>query len=80
GMIYVFDPTEQYPLEKQERLLKKTKKEHNKDIMTYISKTDIADPIIVEEIKEKHPEAITDKDILFKKIKEFQTAYEKELR
>ncbi len=78
AMVYVFDPTEQYPLEKQEKLLKKTQKEHRKDIIIYISKTDIADPIIVEEIQEKHPEAISDKTKLAEEIWKLSKDHEEE--
>lgn len=77
SMVYVFDPTEQYPLHKQEKLLKKTIKEHKKNIIIYISKTDIADPIIVDEIKEKHKDAITKKNILIEKIWQESEIFEK---
>ncbi len=77
AMVFVFDPTEQYPLEKQEKLLKKTIKEHKRETIIHISKTDIADPIIVEEIKEKHPEAITDKARLAEEIWSMAKKHEK---
>ncbi len=68
-MVFVFDPTEMYPLEKQERLLKKVKK-YKKPIIEYISKTDIADPDIVDEVKQKHGDAMMVMDGLLEKIME----------
>ncbi|MEM4260559.1 MAG: GTPase [Candidatus Woesearchaeota archaeon] len=40
AIIYIFDPTEQYPIKDQELLLEKIK-EYNKPVFVYISKTDI---------------------------------------
>jgi nucleolar GTP-binding protein len=67
-MIYVFDPTELYPLEKQEKLLKNVQKFH-KDIVLYLSKTDIADPDIIAEIEEKHPGILKDQETLISTLK-----------
>lgn len=70
-LVYVFDPTEQYPMLKQEKLLKNIKK-FGKPVILYVSKTDIADPDIVEEIREKYPEILTNQEDLKNEIeKEF---------
>ncbi len=66
-LVYIFDPTETYALEKQERLLKEIKKFH-KPIILFMSKTDIADDGVIEDIKEKHPDIISDKELLMKHI------------
>ncbi|MFW6231395.1 MAG: NOG1 family protein [Nanoarchaeota archaeon] len=68
-MIYVFDPTELYPFEKQERLLRNVKK-FRKQIILYLSKTDIADQDIIDEIKEKHKGILTTEDELLAAIRE----------
>ncbi|MBN1275325.1 50S ribosome-binding GTPase [Candidatus Woesearchaeota archaeon] len=53
-IVMVLDPTDDtYPLEEQERLLAQVK-EHDKPVITYLSKTDIADRGIVETLKGKH--------------------------
>ena len=67
-LVYVFDPTEYYTIEKQEKLLKNVSK-IGKDILLYMSKTDIADPDIIDSIAIKHPEIIRDKDLLVSAIK-----------
>lgn len=59
AIVYVFDPTEPYPLEKQEQLLTLIKKE-NKPILIYISKTDITPKEKTMTLKAKHPELITE--------------------
>ncbi len=46
-IIYIYDLTEPYPLEDQERLEKELKK-YGKDIILYLSKTDILDEEIVK--------------------------------
>lgn len=66
-LIYIFDPTETYSQDKQERLLKEVKKYH-KPVLLYMSKTDIADDAIIEEMKEKHPDIFTDKERLMDTI------------
>lgn len=67
-LVYVFDPTEYYTVEKQEKLLKNVSK-IGKDIILYMSKTDIADPDIIDSIAKKHPEIIKDKELLVSAIK-----------
>jgi len=54
-VIYVFDPRLETPLDEQEKLLSKLKKT-GKEILLYMSKTDIADRKIIEEIKDKYPD------------------------
>ncbi len=51
-IIYVFDPTEQYPLKDQEKLFREIKK-YDKPIIVYVSKQDIADKEICAELIEK---------------------------
>ena len=52
-IVYVFDPSLEYSLDKQERLLKRIEK-YEKPILIYLSKQDIADKDIINKIKEKH--------------------------
>jgi len=57
-IVYVFDPTETYPLEDQQELLERIKNETAKKVIVYVSKTDINDTNIAgiknpEELKEK---------------------------
>ena len=73
-LVYVFDPSENYPLEKQEKLLKNVKK-YNKPLLLYLSKTDIADPDIIDEITQKHPNIMTDKILLLQKLGEEYDKY-----
>ena len=72
-LVYVFDPIEYYPLEKQEKLLKNVKK-YGKDIILFMSKEDIADSDIVEIIEKKYPEIIKDRDILMSAIRKNKKA------
>ena len=67
-LVYVFDPIEYYSLEKQERLLKNVNK-FGKETILYMSKTDIADPDIIDEITKKHPEILKNEDNLITAIK-----------
>lgn len=48
-IIYVFDPTEQYPLKDQEKLFREIKK-YDKPIIVYVSKQDIADEDVSAEL------------------------------
>ena len=66
-IIYVFDPTEEYSKDDQEKLLKRTK-EFDKELIIYLSKADIADKEKVDEYKKDHPKLITDSE----KIKELK--------
>ncbi len=57
-IVYVFDPTDTYPMEDQRELLENIKKETGKKIIIYVSKTDIAESKIKgirdsEELKEE---------------------------
>ena len=42
-IVYVFDPTETYSMEEQEKLLERIKEETGKKVIVYISKTDVKD-------------------------------------
>jgi len=66
-IIYIFDPTEEYPLLDQMKLLENTKK-LGKEIIIYISKADIADKKILESLKSKYKDAKISADEI-KKIK-----------
>lgn len=57
-IIYVFDPTETYDMEMQEELLKEIKK-FKKPVYLFVSKTDIALPIDVDQIIKKHKSVTT---------------------
>ncbi|MBI4153083.1 50S ribosome-binding GTPase [Candidatus Woesearchaeota archaeon] len=67
ALIYVFDPTEPYPLEKQELLLEILRKE-NKPLLLYMSKADMAkEPVVekkIEEIMARHNEIISSPELL----------------
>lgn len=64
-IVYVFDLTEEYPLKDQEKLLKRVKG-LDKEVVIYLSKTDILNKKIVDEFTKKHEDVIID----FKEIKE----------
>lgn len=62
-IVYVFDPTESsYPMKQQEDLLKLLGK-FDKEIIIYLSKTDIVDKELVGEFRKKF-KIITDSDVL----------------
>lgn len=42
-IVYVFDPTDTYPMEDQEKLLEAIKKETRKEVIVYVSKSDITE-------------------------------------
>ncbi len=52
-IVYVFDPSLEYSFEKQEKLLKKLE-EFDKEIVLYMSKTDIADKDVIKQYKKKY--------------------------
>ncbi|MBW2983413.1 50S ribosome-binding GTPase [Candidatus Woesearchaeota archaeon] len=62
-IVMVFDPTDTYPLEDQERLLEQLK-EHGKPIVVYLSKTDIADKGRVEVLKARFDAYVERKKLL----------------
>ena len=64
-IVYVFDPTLEYPLKDQEKLLKNIK-ELSKPVVVFLSKTDIADGKTTDELKSSHPGIITDAEELKK--------------
>ena len=57
-IVYVFDLTEPYPLDKQIELYEKIKL-LSLPVIVYLSKTDIIDKKIIQEFKEKYREAKT---------------------
>lgn len=59
-IIYVFDLTELYPLELQEKLFE-TMKDYRKPVLIYLSKTDILDKEVVDKFRKKY-KAITNTD------------------
>lgn len=71
-IIYIYDLTEPYSLKDQKKLLKNLK-EFDKEIIVYLSKTDILDKKVVSEFKKKN-KAITDIEALKEVIeKEFKS-------
>ncbi|MBR9699149.1 GTP-binding protein [Candidatus Woesearchaeota archaeon] len=68
AVVYVFDPTEEYPLKRQIQLYKLTKT-YKKPLLCYLSKIDIAEEEIVGEIIKKF-NPITNYHELKEKIKE----------
>jgi nucleolar GTP-binding protein len=67
-IVYVFDLTREYPLDKQIKLYNRLKKDFKKDIIIFLSKSDIIDEKEIEEFKEKYPKSISDAKKLSKKI------------
>lgn len=67
AIIYIFDLTEPYPLEKQERLFKKLKR-LKKPMIVYLSKTDIIDKKTILRFLKKLPKAATSTQELKKMI------------
>lgn len=66
-IIYVFDPTFQYPLADQQKLLANIKKLKKKTLI-YVSKTDIAKQECIDEVLDKNKTAITDYNVLVEKV------------
>ncbi len=66
--IYIFDPTLEYTLQEQEKLLKKLR-EYNVETLLYISKADIAPKDIVKQLRNKYKFINLDKlkELLLKK-------------
>ena len=73
AIIYVFDPTEPYPLDNQEKLLEILRKE-KKPLLLYVSKADMAkNPEVekkIEEIRNKHNEIISSPELLKEQLQE----------
>lgn len=67
AIVYIFDPTETYPIKDQERLLEKIKEETGKKVIVYVSKTDITE----SKIKGiKNPEELSEE--LLKESKKYK--------
>ena len=64
-IIYIFDPTEEYPMDDQLKLYSRVKK-LGKEITVYISKTDMVEN--VDELKKRFDEVYTDPKELSKKL------------
>ena len=67
AVIYVYDPTETYPMEQQTELYEQTLKAR-RPVIIYISKTDIADKKKVDAIKKKYKNATTTIEEINKEI------------
>lgn len=50
-IIFILDPTEQYPLKEQKMFLEKVRKERDVPIIVYVSKKDIVEKDVVEKLK-----------------------------
>ena len=71
-IVYIFDLTDVYPIKDQKKLLERLK-EFDKEIVLYLSKTDILDKKIVDDFKEKHVVVANHlelKEILIKKAQQ----------
>ncbi len=71
AIIYVYDPTLEYPWEDQNKLAIQLK-EHNLPIIYYLSKTDLVSESEVEKIKKEISGIITSKEELIVKIEEIK--------
>jgi len=65
-IIYVFDPTESYPVEKQKKLLLKIK-EYKKPIITYLSKSDLVNEEVNSDFRKRF-KVVTDAEELKARI------------
>jgi nucleolar GTP-binding protein len=75
-MIYIFDLTEPFPLESQEKLLKNLKKQHpKKEIIIFLSKIDIIEKEVIDSFIKDKKEIITNINVLKEKIIEIQKKY-----
>lgn len=66
-IVYVFDITEPYPLADQEKLYQRLNEE-NKQVIMYLSKTDILNAEQVEAFKKSHPGVVTSVSELKEKL------------
>ena len=67
-VIYVYDATETYPMEDQERL-RELIEEEGHEILFYLSKTDVLPQATIDTFKKKHPYVITDHEELLTRVK-----------
>lgn len=71
-VVFVFDPTYEYSFENQVKLLKRVK-DTKKEVLVYISKTDIGDKANIKEIQDKYKDSITShkqlEEIFLEKVK-----------
>jgi nucleolar GTP-binding protein len=70
-IVFVFDLTEEYPLEKQVRLYDRLKNDFNKDIIVYVSKSDIIEKADIEKFKKRFKNLFTDTEELKKNVISF---------
>jgi nucleolar GTP-binding protein len=65
-LVYVFDVTEPFPLDDQEKLLKTVSKSYDKNILIYLSKSDILEKAQMAEFLTNHKKlkVLTDSEIL----------------
>lgn len=71
AVIYVFDPTESYPIEKQVELYELTKSS-TRPMILYLSKTDVADKKSIEKFTKMFKGIITNTDDLKKEIEKLK--------
>ncbi len=62
-LVYVFDPTFEYSMENQEKLLENVKK-FDKPLILYLSKTDMCDKSVIDGFRKQYPDIITNIDEL----------------
>lgn len=66
-IVYVYDLTDTYPMEKQDMLYGNIK-EYGRETVIYLSKTDLIDKKRIDEFKNHHPFVFDDKEELMKYI------------
>ena len=69
-LLYVFDPTESYPIELQKQLFDRTKEDFDKPLLSYLSKTDLINQELINKFKEEYPEIMTNPKEIMDKISE----------
>jgi nucleolar GTP-binding protein len=67
-LVYVFDLTEEYPIENQLQFYNRLKKDFSKPIIIFLSKVDLLEQKIVNSFMDKYPATIIDIEELKKKI------------
>ena len=67
-IVYIFDLTEEYPLDKQVKLYEKLKQDSSKDPLIYLTKTDMIQKEKVHKFMEKYPSAISEPKTLMEEL------------
>ncbi|MCK5282598.1 MAG: 50S ribosome-binding GTPase [Nanoarchaeota archaeon] len=67
-IVYVFDPTEEYPIENQAKLYKRLKQDFGKNVIVYLSKRDMVGKEKVEQFSKEYAGIIVDAAALEEEI------------